>query len=122
MTRTERRFALFAWFALASSLSTLVCCALPALLVALGAGAVLAGTISAVPQIVILSEQKVLVFAIAGALLAAASITQLAVRGAPCPTDSCRRLRSSAGVVFTVACVVFAIGAFFAFLAPVLFA
>ena len=41
-----------------ASSSTLVCCALPALLVAVGAGAALSSLVSAVPQLVWLSEHK----------------------------------------------------------------
>ena len=37
---------------------TLICCALPALLVSLGAGAVMASVVSSVPQIVWFSEHK----------------------------------------------------------------
>jgi hypothetical protein len=40
------------------SLSTLLCCALPALLLALGAGAVVASAVAAVPQLVWRSEHK----------------------------------------------------------------
>ena len=49
------------WASVASlfaSSSTLICCALPALLVALGAGAALSSLVSAVPQLVVLSEHK----------------------------------------------------------------
>jgi hypothetical protein len=53
-----------------SSFSTLFCCALPALLVSLGAGAALASVVSAVPQLVWLSEHKVPLFAFAGVVLA----------------------------------------------------
>jgi len=45
-----------------SSGGTLICCALPALLVSLGAGAVMASVVSSVPQIVWFSEHKLGVF------------------------------------------------------------
>ena len=64
-----RRLGLAAGALLASS-ATLVCCVLPAVLVALGAGAALAGLVTAVPQLVWLSEHKALVFGGAAALLA----------------------------------------------------
>ena len=44
------------WVTLATGASTLLCCALPALLVALGAGAVLATAVSVFPQLVWVSE------------------------------------------------------------------
>jgi hypothetical protein len=51
---------------------TLICCALPALLVAVGAGAALSSLVSVFPQLVWLSEHKVWVFGVAGAALAVA--------------------------------------------------
>ena len=52
-----------------SSFATLTCCALPALLVSLGAGAVLAGLITNFPQLIFLSKYKIYVFSIAGLLI-----------------------------------------------------
>ena len=52
-----------------SSFSTLVCCALPAALVSIGAGAALASVVTAVPQLVWLSEHKIPLFAFAGFML-----------------------------------------------------
>jgi hypothetical protein len=71
--RHQRRQAPAAGALLASSV-TLVCCVLPAVLVALGAGAALAGLVTAVPQLVWLSEHKPLVFGSAAALLAVSGI------------------------------------------------
>lgn len=56
--------------ALFASSATLICCVLPAALVALGAGAALAGLVAAVPQLIWLSEHKSGVFGVAAALLA----------------------------------------------------
>ena len=75
------------WVALASGGATLVCCALPALLVAIGAGAALAGLVSAFPAIVWLSESKAAVFGVAIVALAIAGLLQWRTRGAPCPAD-----------------------------------
>ena len=127
MIRTERRFAWLAGLALISSLGTLVCCALPALLVALGAGAVMASLVSAAPQIVLLSEHKLAVFATAALLIATGAGVRHATRNAPCPVDSgeaetCRRLRRSGGIVLMCSAVVLAVGFFFAFVAPLLVA
>lgn len=51
-----------------ASAATLVCCVLLAVLAALGAGATLAGLVSAVPQLIWLSACKALVFGTATAL------------------------------------------------------
>ena len=50
---------------------TLVCCAIPIVLVAVGAGSVLAATISAAPWLTALSRNKEWIFLFAAALLVA---------------------------------------------------
>jgi hypothetical protein len=114
------------WASLATLLAscgTLVCCALPALLVAAGAGAVLAGLVSAVPQLVWLSEHKELLFGIAGVMLAASGWLQWRNRTAPCPADprlrdACLRTRRTSLRVYWASVGVYAIGAWFAFVLP----
>ena len=109
--------------ALLASSATLVCCVLPAVLVAVGAGAVLAGLVTAVPQLVWLSEHKPLVFGVAGGLLAISGVALWLGRRAPCPADpglarSCRRLRRISAVIYAVASSSFLIGCAFAFVLP----
>src|SRR4029077_14477336 len=104
-----------------SSFTTLLCCALPALLVSLGAGAVLASVVTAVPQLVWISEHKIPLFAFAGFLLALSGSSAYRNRNAPCPADptqakSCMRLRRWSARIFYFSAVVYAIGFFFAFL------
>ena len=53
-----------------TSFSTLICCALPALLVVLGLGAVVAGVVSDIPWLITLSKHKVWVFIFAFGLMA----------------------------------------------------
>jgi hypothetical protein len=110
---------------LLSSAGTLVCCVLPAILVALGAGAALAGVVTAVPQLVWLSEHKPLVFGIAAALLATSGTALWYGRSLPCPTElaaarACRRLRRLAAGLYSLAVVFFAVGMVFAFVLPAL--
>jgi hypothetical protein len=109
--------------ALLASAATLVCCVLPAALVALGAGAALAGLVSTVAQLVWLSEHKLLVFTVAGAMLLVSGGTLWLGRRAPCPADpalaqSCRRLRRISCVLWGIAVASFVLGASFAFLLP----
>jgi hypothetical protein len=104
-----------------SSFGTLVCCALPALLVSIGAGAALASFVSAVPQLVWVSEHKIPLFVFAGLMLALSGISSYRNRNAPCPIDpaqakSCLRLRRLSARVFYLSSVVYVIGFFFAFL------
>jgi hypothetical protein len=108
-----------------TSLSTLICCALPALLVAIGAGAALAGLVSNVPQLIWISEHKMPVFGIAAAMLLLAGVLQWRARNAPCPADpqlaeTCRGTRRNSLRVYLLSLAIFAIGAWFAFVAPLL--
>ena len=108
--------------ALFASLSTLLCCALPALLVTLGAGAVMAGLAANVPGLIWLTANKGPLFILAGALLAAAAGMKWVSRNAPCPIDpaesrACMRLRRTGTVILGVAAAAYAVGGFFAFFA-----
>ena len=120
-----RRNAALSAAALLSSSATLVCCVLPAVLVAVGAGAALAGLVTAVPQLIWLSEHKSLVFGVAGCLLAASGVSLLYGRSLPCPVEpdaarACQRLRRISAVLYAVAFGSFVIGAGFAFVLPAL--
>lgn len=118
---------LVSFLSLFTSGSTLICCALPALLVSLGAGAAMAGLVGTFPQIVWLSEHKVPLFAIAGVMLAIAGAMQWRARSLPCPADpalaaACTRARKTSTWIYGFSVVMFAVGFFFAFIAPRLFA
>ena len=109
-----------------SSFSTLLCCALPAALVSLGAGAALASVVTAVPQLVWLSEHKIPLFAFAGLMLALAGVSAYRNRNAPCPADpaqakSCIRLRRWSARMLYFSAAIYGIGLFFAFLASRIF-
>ena len=108
-----------------TSTSTLICCALPALLVAIGAGAALSSLVSTVPQLVWISEHKVPVFGFAGAMLLLAGQLQWHARNAPCPADpalaaACQRMRKNSLRIYWLSVAIFAVGAWFAFIAPLL--
>lgn len=122
MRNAQRPTSALAWLALFTSFGTLICCALPAMLVTLGAGAVVAGMVTALPQIVAISVYKNYVFAGAGALLLIAAAARFASRNAPCPADpaaadACRRLRGLSGWMLAIAGLVYVIGFFFAYAA-----
>ena len=118
-----RRNVGLATAALMASSGTLVCCVLPAVMVALGAGAALAGLVAAVPQLIWLSEHKALVFGIAFTALALSGAVLWRARALPCPADpaladACRRLRRSSVALWCVALLCTTTGAVFAFLLP----
>lgn len=109
-----------------TSVGTLVCCALPALLVTLGMGAALAGLISTAPWITAISNYKEIVFAGAGIMLALSGFLQWRGRHAPCPADpekakACGQLRKISWFILGVSILIYAIGFFFAFLAADIF-
>jgi len=106
-----------------SSGGTLICCALPALLVSLGAGAVMASVVSSVPQIVWFSEHKLGVFIFAGVMLSISGFLQWKARSLPCPSDKelaelCNKTRVNSLRVYFFSVSVFLIGSFMAFVAP----
>ncbi len=105
--------------------STLICCALPATLVAIGSAATLASLVSTFPQLIWISEHKPLVFGLAGAMLVIAGYFQWQARNAPCPADPklaavCTKTRKNALLIYWLSLVIFSIGVFFAFVAPLM--
>lgn len=106
--------------ALFCSLSTLVCCALPALFVALGAGASFVALLAVFPQLIWLSEHKVLVFSVAGSLLVLSAFVRFGT-ARQCPTDpqlarQCRSATRISHLVFFLSLALYTTGVFFAFL------
>lgn len=109
--------------ALLASSATLVCCVLPAVLVSLGAGAVLVGLVSTFPQLVWLSAHKGFLFGLAGVLLVGAGAVLWWARSLPCPADpaaarQCMRLRAVSHWLYGIAAATLAVGALFAFALP----
>src|SRR5947209_16128425 len=64
------RSGALSYFSLFTSLSTLVCCALPSLFVLFGLGATVASVLSQAPWLVTMSHHKLWVFLMAGLLIA----------------------------------------------------
>lgn len=109
-----------------TSSGTLICCALPALLVGIGAGAALSSLIATVPQLVWFSEHKIGVFSAAAGMLLVSGLLQWHSRYLPCPTDPelaqvCMRTRRQSVWVYLISVAIFLVGGFFAFIAPLIF-
>ena len=118
--KTARKANILSLF---TSGSTLICCALPATLVAIGSAATLASLVSNFPQLIWISEHKATVFGLAGAMLAIAGYLQWQARNAPCPADPvlarlCAKTRKNALRIYWLSVGIFSVGAFFAFIAP----
>lgn len=111
------------YLTLFGSASTLICCALPALLVSLGLGAVMAGLAGNVPGLIWMSENKTGVFVFAGVMLAINGLLLWRNRNAPCPIDlklrdACIKGRKFSKNVLFVSIGIYLIGTFFAYVAP----
>ena len=111
------------FLSLFTSGGTLICCALPALLVSVGAGAAMAGLVGTFPQIVWLSAHKMPLFVVACVMLVLAGAMQWRARSLPCPADpalaaACTRTRKVSLGIYLFSVLMFAIGGFFAFAAP----
>ena len=108
-----------------ASSSTLICCAIPALLVSLGAGAALASLVAVFPQIVWISENKEIIFLISTLLMVIGGILQWRNRYAPCPIDpklrqACLRTHKVSLAIYLISLVLLIIGGWFAFVQPLL--
>lgn len=106
-----------------SSATTLICCALPATLVMIGAGSVMASLASNVPGLIWVSAHKMQFFSFAAVMLALGGWLQWHARTLPCPIDpklaaSCMRTRRNSKYVYFFSLTIFLIGGFFAFIAP----
>lgn len=118
-----RRNVGVALLTLIASSGTLICCVLPAVMVALGAGAALAGLVTAVPQLVWLSEHKSAVFGMVFAMLALSGVLLWRARALPCPADpalahTCARLRRVSVALWSFALLSTIAGSAFAFVLP----
>jgi hypothetical protein len=122
---TIRKSRLASGLSLFTSSGTLICCALPALLVAIGAGAAMSSLIANVPQLVWFSEHKLEVFMFAAIMLMVSGYLQWQARFMPCPTEpelaaKCMSTRKMSLRVYWVSLAIFFVGGFFAFIAPIL--
>src|SRR5271170_5461498 len=102
-----RRAALLNYFSLFSSFSTLICCALPSVLVLLGMGTTVASLLSAAPWLVNLSRHKIWTFSIAGVLITMSFVMTYLIaprlrRGETCEADdptTCGEVRKISRVI-----------------------
>lgn len=126
ITSTSPRLCgVFSYLSLFTSLGTLLCCALPSLLVLFGLGATVASVLSAAPWLVALSHDKDWVFIMAGVLICGSSvyIYALAPRlqtgtGACDPNDAaaCQTASRFSRIVLWCSAGLYLIGCFAAYL------
>lgn len=119
---SAKRFS-FPVLALLTSTSTLICCVIPVLFVALGFGSVIAGVVGAFPQITWASENKGIVFGVAALMIALSGIWEWKRRNDPCPLDaelakSCTKLRKISFYLWLGSAIILAASSFFVFVLP----
>ena len=116
---SSRHESALTYLSLFTSFGTLLCCALPSLLVLIGLGATVASFLSAVPWLVALSHHKNWVFAVSGLLIAGnfAYVYMLAPR-LTCPpgADACAQARRTSRVILWISAVLYSTGAFTAYI------
>ena len=111
------------YLSLFTSSGTIICCALPALLVSMGVGAALSSFIAVFPQLAILSIYKIPIFIGAFIMLIIAGMLQYQSRGLPCPSDkkqvyACMQTRKASMIIYFTSVGIFIIGLLFAFIIP----
>jgi mercuric ion transport protein len=124
-TGARSRGAVLHYVSLFPSFGTLLCCALPSLLVLLGLGATVASFLSAVPWLVTLSRHKNWVFLVSGILIGGnfvfvyALAPKLRARGSACPVDTseaCEEASTLSRTVLWISAGLYSIGLFSAYL------
>jgi mercuric ion transport protein len=124
-TQTDVRGAVMNYLSLFTSVGTLLCCALPSLLVLLGMGATVASLLSAAPWLVRLSHHKPVVFSVSGVMIALGFLYTYkvapALRGAsmtcnPANPDACTRADKFSRATLWLSAILWSIGFFTAFL------
>lgn len=129
MTQTNaKRSALLGYLSLFTSVGTLLCCALPSLLVLFGLGASVATMLSLAPWLVTLSRHKTWTFSIAGILIALSFVNMYyiapRIRRAQCDPENptaCDDASRFSKAVLWLSAVLYSAGFFVAYiLGPIL--
>ena len=111
------------FFSLFASSSTLVCCALPAVFVAIGAGASFASLVSTFPFLITLSQYKIYLTFFALVMLLIAGYANYRNFNLPCPADPevgrlCMKTRKRSRVIYYVSAGIFIFATIFTYLVP----
>lgn len=115
------------FISLFASSGTILCCALPALLVAIGAGASLSSFLGVFPQIIWISQFKEYIFIFAFALIIVAGVFQWNARKLPCPINKeiayqCLRARKISMRIYIFSVTLLSVGFIFTFILPIFMA
>jgi mercuric ion transport protein len=119
------RSGALSYLSLFTSLGTLLCCALPSLLVLFGLGATVASVLSEAPWLVAMSHHKHWVFIVAGALISGnfvyvyALAPRLQIESGACDPnhpDACRAASRFSRVVLWSSAALYLVGCFTAYI------
>jgi hypothetical protein len=119
---------MLSYFSLFTSAGTLLCCALPSLLVLAGLGASVASTLSSLPWLVALSRHKHWTFSISGVLIALGFLNVYfsgrRLRLNPCDLEddsACAGATNLTKILLWISAIIYAVGLFAAYaLGPIL--
>jgi mercuric ion transport protein len=118
----SKRSALLSYFSLFTSVSTLLCCALPSLLVLFGLGASVASMVSFLPWLVTLSHYKRVTFFISGVLITLSFVNMYYIaprlKAQECSPDNptaCEDASRASKVLLWISAVIYALGFFVAY-------
>lgn len=118
----SKRSALLSYFSLFSSVSTLLCCTLPSLLVLFGLGASVASMLSFLPWLVTLSHYKRVTFLISGVLITLSFVNMYYIaprlRAQQCSPDNptaCEDASRVSKVLLWISAMIYALGFFVAY-------
>lgn len=99
-----------------TSLSTLMCCAIPSLLVAIGLGTMLASTIFIFPQLKWFGQNSTILFTFAGLMLLINGFIMYKNRNKPCEigakAKACSKSRNVSKYIFVFSIIVYIIALF----------
>lgn len=113
---------LVSFLTLFTSFGTLICCAIPALLVLLGAGAALAGVVSVFPQLIWLSQHKLWIFGSGGVLIFISVMGYRYSMTRSCPMDgqqeNCQTTKHSSAWLMWISIGLYLIGFIVTFIFP----
>jgi|TARA_B110000003_G_C16604226_1_gene516875 hypothetical protein len=111
------------YFSLFASSSTLICCALPAIFVALGAGASFASLITIFPFLVTLSQYKLYITLFAFLMIVIAGYINYKTYYMPCPADpelgrACTETRKKSRYLYYISVAIFLFAVIFTYIVP----
>jgi|TARA_B100001093_G_scaffold429565_1_gene424878 hypothetical protein len=111
------------FLSLFASSSTLVCCALPAIFVALGAGASFASLITAFPFLIVVSQYKTSITLFAVVMIVIAGYVNYKTYYMPCPVDpdlgrACKQTRKKSRYIYYVSVGIFIFASIFTYIVP----